>query len=179
MPRKKKSSEPSAKHKRERRSEQGEIDPDIPRAIDHDWIAETVSTPEWPDDPHPDLANPKKPKDDIAELIGEHTVVASTSDQDPTELTEDEVTPGELGGPFVVTDARIEFATDTDATNPPDAEPLPRPVVSAQPPAEFIQQDAELLAQEPETEEADPASDDQAEPHPEPLAKAAAKTPPI
>jgi hypothetical protein len=51
--------------------------------------------------------------------------------------------------------------------------------VTAQPPAELIRQDAELLAQEPESEEADPASDDEADPHPEPLAKAAAKTPPI
>jgi hypothetical protein len=177
MARKTKGSQPSNKRKRKRPSGSGEIDPDIPRAIDHDWIAETASIPEWPDDPHPDLATPKNPKDDIAELIGEETVLAATSDQDPIERIQDEVTPDELGGPFVVTDEHTEFGSDPDESNPPEAEPLPRPTVTAQPPAELIERDEELASQEPE-HELGPVSDEDEEPHPEPPAKAAAKTPP-
>ncbi len=41
----------------------------------------------------------------------------------------DAVVSEEIGGPFVLTSAADEFAHDTDAANPPDAEreALPRP----------------------------------------------------
>ncbi len=54
-----------------------------------------------------------------------------TSGQDAGESALDEETSEEGGGPFVETNARDEFAYDTDGSNPIDATREPFPTSSA------------------------------------------------
>jgi hypothetical protein len=77
--------------------------------------------------PDPD-EGPAHANDDLAEELAEEFLTAATTDEDVAEELQDEVTPDELGGPFVTTTAREEFAKGTDPSNPKDAdaEPLPR-----------------------------------------------------
>jgi hypothetical protein len=68
-------------------------------------------------------------RDALAEELGEsflRTATGGGEDNDDEAL--EEVSPEEMGGPFIVTTGAIEFAHDTDESNPPDAtrEPFPR-----------------------------------------------------
>jgi hypothetical protein len=67
--------------------------------------------------------------DDLAENLAEEFVDAVTRGDGADDAAIDGVVSEEIGGPFVFTSAADEFAHDTDAANPPDAErePLPRP----------------------------------------------------
>jgi hypothetical protein len=62
-----------------------------------------------------------------AEECGEDFVMTVTSGQDAGESAIDEESSEEGGGPFVETKARVEFAYDTDGSNPIGAtrEPFP------------------------------------------------------
>ena len=68
-------------------------------------------------DPYGDKRGRVRAGDDsLAEALGEEFVLAATSGEEQTEDIRDELTTEELGGPFVVTRARDEFAvTDDDA----------------------------------------------------------------
>jgi hypothetical protein len=79
--------------------------------------------------PDPD-GGPAHTDDDLAENMAEEFIEAATRGNEVAEEVMDEVVPEEMGGPFVETSAAEEFATDTDESNPLDAEPepLPRPV---------------------------------------------------
>jgi hypothetical protein len=60
--------------------------------------------------------------DDLAEELGEESIEAATSGQQPAEENLNAEVPEETGGPFVETRAATEFAYGTDASNPADAE---------------------------------------------------------
>ena len=66
--------------------------------------------------------------DDLAENLAEEYVDAATRGDGADDGAMNGVVSEEIGGPFVFTSAADEFAHDTDAANPPDAErePLPR-----------------------------------------------------
>ena len=67
-------------------------------------------------------------KDGLAEELAEAAVTAMTSGEDELAEELDSVVVEELGGPFVASSGRVEFALGTDASNPPGAErePIPR-----------------------------------------------------
>jgi hypothetical protein len=73
---------------------------------------------------------PARTRDDLAELLAEDFIGAATSGNDVLEDDLERETSDELGGPFVVTSARVELADDIDESNPIGAEPeaLPRAV---------------------------------------------------
>ncbi len=73
---------------------------------------------------------PARTRDDLAEVLAEDFIGAATSGNDVLEDDLERETPDELGGPFVVTSARVELADDVDESNPvgAEAEPLPRAV---------------------------------------------------
>jgi hypothetical protein len=73
---------------------------------------------------------PGAAEDDLAEELGEEFVESAVSGEEVTPEINDEVVPEEEGGPFIETSGRTEFAHDTDASNPPDAEPAPFPTAS-------------------------------------------------
>ena len=52
--------------------------------------------------------------DSLAETLGRNFVSAVTSGEEAAEDIRDELTTEELGGPFVITRARDEFAADDD-----------------------------------------------------------------
>lgn len=56
--------------------------------------------------------------DSLADVLGKSFVNAVTSGEEVAEDLRDEVTPEELGGPFVITRGRDEFATDDDIPIP-------------------------------------------------------------
>jgi len=66
--------------------------------------------------------------DELAEQLGEGFVQAVTSGEESEEGRRDQVRTEELGGPFVYTSGREEYALDTDESNIAEAtrEPLPR-----------------------------------------------------
>jgi hypothetical protein len=66
--------------------------------------------------------------DELSEELGEAFVEGATSGEGAESERRDEVEVFEEGGPFVVTDARREFAEGTDDSNPAGAtqEPFPR-----------------------------------------------------
>lgn len=72
-------------------------------------------------------------EDDLREELGEAYVQSMTSGAQAAEEFRDEEGIEERGGPFIETTADVEFAHDTDASNPPDAERAPFPIVSSQP----------------------------------------------
>ncbi len=72
--------------------------------------------------------------DSLAEELGEASVEAATSGDHAAENIRDEDFAEEVGGPFVQTSARQEFAGGTDASNPVDAEPAPFPMANARRP---------------------------------------------
>jgi hypothetical protein len=76
----------------------------------------------------PDPGNgPARAPEDLAEELAEEFVESATSGGDPEEALQDPITPDEVGGPFVPSSAREEFAKGTDPSNPKDAEPEPLP----------------------------------------------------
>jgi hypothetical protein len=67
--------------------------------------------------------------DELAESLGEEFVESATSAESTAERSpNDDIVTEESGGPFVVTNAKIEFAKGTDASNPEDStrEPFPK-----------------------------------------------------
>jgi hypothetical protein len=81
---------------------------------------------------------PAHTRDDLAESLAEEYLRGATSGGEAVaEEQNDEVVPEELGGPFVETSAREEFADGTDESNPADAEraalPLTGPSLIAAP----------------------------------------------
>lgn len=75
-------------------------------------------------DPH---GGPARTRDALAEELAEEYLESATSAEEVGEDVRDELVPEELGGPFVVDRASMEFARDVDPANPPDAtkEPFP------------------------------------------------------
>jgi len=71
---------------------------------------------------------PARISDDLAEELAEGFIDSATRGDDADDAKLDGVVSEEIGGPFLETSAVDEFANDTDAANPPDAErePLPR-----------------------------------------------------
>jgi hypothetical protein len=67
-------------------------------------------------------------RDSFSEMLAEEFVRAATSGEEDATGLLDEVSPDELGGPFVELTSADELA-DTDPATPEDAtrEPLPRP----------------------------------------------------
>jgi hypothetical protein len=106
--------------------------------------------PGWrPDSGDAFIADPgdgrARTSDDLAEALAEDFLRSATSGEYGGEPLGD-VVAEEMGGPFIETDARKEFADDVDESNPLDAtaEPLPRAVGwLAQPPAQESRADAD------------------------------------
>jgi hypothetical protein len=67
--------------------------------------------------------------DDLAEELGEEFVLTATSGEQAAEDLRNQDVPEELGGPFVETSGRKEFAYGSDPSNPKDAEPAAFPTV--------------------------------------------------
>jgi hypothetical protein len=65
--------------------------------------------------------------DDLAEELGEEFVLTATSGEQAAEDLRYQDVPEEVGGPFVETSGRIEFARGEDQSNPQDAEPAAFP----------------------------------------------------
>jgi hypothetical protein len=65
--------------------------------------------------------------DDVAEELGQEVVGKATTGEDEGEEDANEDFVEEVGGPFVVTTGRDEFAEGTDESNPYDAEREPFP----------------------------------------------------
>ncbi len=74
---------------------------------------------------------PQAMEDSLAEQLGEAAVESVTSGDQADENIRDEDLAEEEGGPFVQTSGRQEFASGTDASNPPDAEPAAVPTANA------------------------------------------------
>jgi hypothetical protein len=75
-----------------------------------------------------------KSADPLVEALGEEFVAAATSGEEGSLEDLNRGVPEELGGPFVVTRARTEFARGTDRSNPKDATREPFPKTSADEP---------------------------------------------
>ena len=73
---------------------------------------------------------PARIPDDLAETMAEGFLQSATSGEYAGEDLLDEVVAEEVGGPFVVTSAREEFASGTDASNPADAKREALPLTS-------------------------------------------------
>jgi hypothetical protein len=69
-----------------------------------------------------------RPRDDLAEGLGEEFVEEVTSGENEGADLQDREVSEERGGPFVVTTGATEFADGTDASNPKGSkrEPFPR-----------------------------------------------------
>ncbi len=73
--------------------------------------------------------NGPRSNEPLAESFGEQFVESVTTGESEAERsTSEEVTADEVGGPFIVTSGKTEFAQGTDASNPKGAlrEPFPR-----------------------------------------------------
>jgi len=117
---------PAKKRPIQRRDAPGHIDPRYAREL----LAKARETRNADDDPdaaHAFLKNTRA-VESLAEQRGESFVATVTSGEGQEAERHDEVTPDEVGGPFVVTTAGEEFATGTDESNiaEADREPLPR-----------------------------------------------------
>jgi hypothetical protein len=69
--------------------------------------------------------------DDLAEELGEEFVLTATSGEQAAEDLRNQDVPEEVGGPFVETSGRTEFARGEDPSNPEDAEPAAFPTASS------------------------------------------------
>jgi hypothetical protein len=69
-----------------------------------------------------------KSSDDLAEELGEEAVETMTSGEDEGSESRDRFAEEEIGGPFVESPGKNEFADDSDESNPDDAtrEPFPK-----------------------------------------------------
>jgi hypothetical protein len=81
--------------------------------------------------------------DDLAEEMGEEFVMTATSGEQAAEDFRNQDVPEELGGPFVETSARTEFAYGSDPSNPKDAEPSAFPMAINSPEEEAAQSEDE------------------------------------
>jgi hypothetical protein len=73
---------------------------------------------------------PEAMEDSLAEELGEATVESATSGDQANEAIRNQDVPEDVGGPFVRSTARQEFARGTDASNPEDAEPAEFPTAN-------------------------------------------------
>jgi hypothetical protein len=71
--------------------------------------------------------------DEVGEELGETFVENVTGADDAATAHRSEDTPGDEGGPFVLTTGEVEFAGGTDASNPAGAGREALPTVSAPP----------------------------------------------
>jgi hypothetical protein len=76
--------------------------------------------------------DPSNTKDDFAEELAEDFVGSATSGEEQGLETRDSILDEEVGGPFVTTPAKREFAEGIDASNPEDAEREPFPSATRQ-----------------------------------------------
>jgi hypothetical protein len=74
----------------------------------------------------------KSTRDDFAEELAEDFVGSATSGEDQALEARDSVGDEEVGGPFVTTPAKREFAEGLDASNPEDTEREPFPTATSQ-----------------------------------------------
>jgi hypothetical protein len=67
--------------------------------------------------------------DELSEELGEAFVESATSGEEAEPERHERVSDADVGGPFVVTSGRQQFATGADESNPEDGtrEPFPRP----------------------------------------------------
>jgi hypothetical protein len=77
--------------------------------------------------------NGARTKDDLADELGADFLGSATSGEEQALEARDSVTDEEVGGPFVTTPAKREFAREPDASNPEDAEREPFPSAISQP----------------------------------------------
>jgi hypothetical protein len=117
---------PAKKPPIKRRDATGHIDPRYAREL----LAKARETHNDDDDPEATHAFLKgtRTADELAEERGENFLETVTSGEGQEAERHDQITPDEVGGPFVVTSAGEEFAAGTDESNIPEAErePLPR-----------------------------------------------------
>jgi hypothetical protein len=80
------------------------------------------------DDVQPAFVRGTRSGDGLAEELGEEAVETMTSGEDDGGDTRDQFVDEEIGGPFVESSAKREFAEGNDASNPDDAtrEPFPK-----------------------------------------------------
>lgn len=71
-----------------------------------------------------------KTNDELAETLAEQFVGSATMAQS-NDAFDDVAYPEEVGGPFITTRARLEFARGVDASNPVDAEAEPLPTATS------------------------------------------------
>lgn len=66
--------------------------------------------------------------EELSEELGQAYLLSATSGEESEPDRHERITPDELGGPFVLSSARREFASGTDESNIAEAtrEPLPR-----------------------------------------------------
>ena len=76
---------------------------------------------------HDPMGGPARTRDDLAETLAEEFLQSATSAEEAGEEVRDELVDEELGGPFLLDRASMEFANDIDASNPPETEPAPFP----------------------------------------------------
>ena len=85
------------------------------------------------DPPRPLGLEPADGADEVGEELGETFVENVTGADDAATAHRSEDTPGDEGGPFVITTGEVEFAGGTDASNPASAARAALPTVSAPP----------------------------------------------
>jgi hypothetical protein len=76
---------------------------------------------------------PARIKDDLAEGLAEGFLASATSAEDSLPETFENEVPEELGGPFVPSSGKQEFAKGTDASNPRGAKKEAFPTPNAVP----------------------------------------------
>ena len=76
----------------------------------------------------PAFVSGSRAADDLAEGLGEEAVETMTSGENENADPREEFVDEEVGGPFVESPAKTEFAEDSDESNPADAtrEPFPK-----------------------------------------------------
>jgi|SRR5882724_9531801 len=79
-------------------------------------------------DAEPAFVKGARSSDDLAEEFGEEAVESMTTGEDEGEDARNQFVDEEIGGPFVETSGKTEFANDNDESNPEDAtrEPFPK-----------------------------------------------------
>ena len=89
----------------------------------HDRANAFLAEPETGQGPRPD---------DLSEYLGENFLSAATGGDDGDAALHDELNIDELGGPFIETDAAVEFAGDDEeeARTPAEREAFPTAVRS-------------------------------------------------
>jgi hypothetical protein len=115
-----KAASPAAKKRPiQRRDAPGHIDPRYAREL----LAKARETHNGDDEPEAAHAFLKgaRASESLAEELGESFIETVTSGEGQDAERHDQITPDEVGGPFVVTTAGEEFAAGTDESNIPEA----------------------------------------------------------